>query len=651
MIWLVLTLLPTADPKLPPRPNILWLTCEDISCNLGCYGDKDANTPNLDAFAKTGVRYTNAYSVAGVCAPSRSALILGMYPTSIGSHPMRSKAPLPEGITTFTSYLRAAGYYCTNNVKQDYNLTSTPKDAWDESSTKAHWKNAPKGTPFFAVFNNTVTHESQIRATPEQHAKNTAMLTESQRHDYKKITLPPYHPNSVFARMDWARYHDLVSAMDHWFGEKLKELDEAGLADDTIVIFYSDHGIGLPRGKRWLYDTGMKVPMIVRVGRRYADYWPAKPGTTTDRLVSFVDFGPTVLALAGVELPSHMHGQPFLGKVPPPERSYVHGIRDRMDERIDTSRAVRDKRFKYIRNYQWFRPWAQPIAYMELMPTMKAWRSLAEKKGLTRDAALWIAPTKPYEELYDVESDPHELNNLANDARYEKQLEKMREEHHRWYRETRDLGLIPEAILHERAKGQTPYEVGLDEKLANGLRLRLAVDTITPRVSLAELRKLQSDADDAIRWWGVTAMGVLGFSEAEPDLRASLKDRSASVRVAAAFSLHQLGESTEVLDTLTQSLKNDNPWVRHLAALALDEMGLAAKPALDAVRAAKTDKNEYVARVVSSILIRFGEKEDPKAKDPKKEEPEKKEAEKKDTDKSDQDKKAADKKDRENKDD
>jgi uncharacterized sulfatase len=616
MIWLLCCLLPAADPKLPPRPNILWLTCEDMSPNLGCYDDKDAKTPNLDAFAKTGIRYTHAFSVAGVCAPSRSALIMGMYPTTLGSHPMRSKAPLPAGITTFTKYLREAGYYCTNNVKQDYNLATTPKDAWDESSNKAHWKNRAKGQPFFAVFNNTVTHESQIRSKDEQFKKNTAMLTDEQRHDYKKVFLPPFHPNSVFARQDWARYHDLVSAMDHWFGEKLKELDDAGLADDTIVFFYSDHGVGLPRGKRWLYDTGMRVPLIVRVGRRYADYRPGKPGASTDRLVSFVDFGPTALTLAGVTVPETMQGQTFLGKTPPPEREAVFGIRDRMDERNDTTRAVRDKRFKYIRNYQWFRPWSQSIAYMELMPTMKAWRSFAEKKSLTRESALWMAPTKPYEELYDLETDPYEVRNLADDARYARELTRLRKEHHRWYGETRDLGLIPESILHERSQARTPYEVGKSEKLANGLNLRLAVDKVTPNVALEELLKLHGSDDPAIRWWGVTAMGVLGFTDAVKPLRASLKDGSPTVRVAAALALHQIGEEKGVLETLQAGLKDANPWVRHEAALALDELGKKAAPMLERIKAAKTDTNEYVVRVVESILNRL---EPPKEeKEPKK---------------------------------
>ncbi|MFQ3592723.1 MAG: sulfatase-like hydrolase/transferase [Gemmataceae bacterium] len=626
MIWLLCGLLAAADSKLPPRPNILWLTCEDISPNLGCYGDKDAKTPNLDAFAKTGTRYTNAFSVSGVCAPSRSALIMGMYPSTLGSHFMRCKAPLPAGVTTFTKYLREAGYYCTNNVKQDYNLAVTPKDAWDESSNKAHWKNRPKDKPFFAVFNNTVTHESQIRASEEQHKKNTAMLTDEQRHDYKKVFLPPFHPNSVFARQDWARYHDLISAMDHWFGEKLKELDEAGLADDTIVFFFSDHGVGLPRGKRWLYDTGMRVPLIIRVGRRYADYRPTKPGDETDRLVSFVDFGPTVLALAGVEIPETMQGQPFLGKVPPPEREAVYGIRDRMDERIDTTRAVRDKRFKYIRNYQWFRPWAQPIAYMEQMPTMKAYRSFAEKKALTREAALWMAPTKPYEELYDVQADPFELKNLADDPRFLRELQRLRALHHRWYRETRDLGLIPESILYERAQGRTPYELGQNQKLANSLELRLAVDKITPNTPLAELRKMRSSDDEAIRWWAITALGVLGFSDAQKDLEESLTDRSPSLRVAAALALHQIGQQNQVLETLQVALKDTNPWVRHQAALALDEMGKAALPALESLREARLDKNEYVVRVVETILNRL----DPEA-DNKSSEKDKKKAATKDT--------------------
>ncbi|MGL4554589.1 MAG: sulfatase-like hydrolase/transferase [Gemmataceae bacterium] len=586
------------------RPNVLWLTCEDMSPSLGCYGDPDAVTPNLDAFAKAAVRYTHAFSVAGVCAPSRSCLITGMYPTTLGSQYMRCRARLPLGVTAFTVPLRAAGYYCTNNVKQDYNLDETP-GAWDESSNKAHWRNRGAGQRFFAVFNSVVTHESQIRAAEGAYRKNTARLTDAQRHDPAKVRVPPFHPDCPESRKDWARYHDNVTAMDHWFGDRLAELEKAGLADDTVVFFYSDHGVGLPRGKRWLYDTGMRVPLMVRFGKNVARLAPSGPGTVTDRLVSFVDFGPTAISLAGVPVPKQMQGEPFLGKAAAGPREAVYGHRDRMDERNDTTRAVRERRFKYIRNYQWFRPWAQPLAYMELMPTTRAWRGLHADGKLTADAAKWMAATKPFEELYDTDADPHELKNLAGDPRHAADLDRLRGRHLEWYRSTRDLGLMPEAEVEARAKGRTRFEMGRDPKAYDGERYREAAEAVARRASAAELRALLKDPDAAVRWWGATGVGALGRAEAEDGLRAALKDSSGAVRVAAALSLHQLGKGGGV-EPLVTALKDVNPWVRHAAALALDELGEKARPAKAALGAAKGDPNEYVVRAVTHALAVLG---------------------------------------------
>jgi len=285
-------LAPAASALAPraAKPNILWITCEDMSPDLGCYGDTYARSPSIDRLAGESVRYTHCFTHIGVCAPSRSGIITGMYPPAIGSQHMRSTTVLPSGVRCFPAYLREAGYYTTNNSKTDYNF-SAPKDTWDESSGKAHYKNRPQGKPFFAVFNITVTHESQIRAGEKAYEKNTARLTADQRHDPAKATLPPYYPDTPVVRKDWARYHDNNTAMDYEVADRLKELDEAGLADDTIVFFYSDHGRGLPRGKRWLYDSSVHVPLVVRMPEklRPADW---KPGTTPDHAGPAVPRGP-----------------------------------------------------------------------------------------------------------------------------------------------------------------------------------------------------------------------------------------------------------------------------------------------------------------------------------------------------------------------
>ncbi|MFO0877741.1 MAG: sulfatase-like hydrolase/transferase [Gemmataceae bacterium] len=601
--WLVAVVPILADEA--RRPNILWLTCEDMSPHLGCYGDRVASTPHLDRLAAQSVRYTHAFSVAGVCAPSRSCLITGRYPTTLGSHFMRCQAALPPELRTYSAHLRQGGYHCTNNVKTDYNFP-VPREAWDLSSGKAHWRSRPAGKPFFAVFNNVTTHESQIRSAEAVFRKNTARLTPQQRHAPAGVEVPPYHPDTPEVRRDWARYHDLVSAMDHWVGDLLAQLDADGLADDTIVFFFSDHGVGLPRGKRWLYDTGLRVPLLVRFGKHFAHLAPGKAGTTTDRLVSFVDFGPTVLSLADLPVPASMQGVPFLGPRAGRPREAIFGIRDRMDERNDCTRAVRDGRYKFMRNYQAWKPWAQPLEYMEHMPTMQAWRRLAAREQLTGSAALWLRPTKPFEELYDTHADPHELRNLAGQPAHQETLARLRRLHRDWYHTTRDLGLMPEAEVFARSRGRTPYALGQDAKAFPRERLLAAAEGVGQGAAVPDCLRWLADGDAAIRWWGATGLGAhRGSAPAEAALRRALADESPVVRVAAADSLRRLGRPDKILDVLTKCLKDDNPWVRHGAALAIDELGPGAAPAREALKAAARDSNDYVVRVVTHTLGRL----------------------------------------------
>ncbi len=430
------------------RPNILWITCEDTSPDLGCYGDPEARTPNLDRLAREGARFTNAFSVYGVCAPSRSSIITAMYPTTIGTHHMRSQGVPPPHVRCFTEYLRAAGYYCTNNVKTDYNFDA-PLTAWDENSRQAHWRGRAPGQPFFSVFNHTVTHESQIRVEPDAFARNIQALRPEDRHDPARAKLPPYYPDTPVVRNDWVRYYDLVTAMDLQAAGLLRQLEEDGLADNTIVFFFSDHGRGLPRAKRWPYDSGIHVPLIIRWPR-----WPGgiRPGTVREDLVSLMDAGPTVLSLAGVPIPSHMQGRAFLGEQAAPPRPYVFAARDRMDETYDIIRAVRDKRYKYIRNFQACKPYAQYIDYMEKMPTMQEWRRLNKEGKLVGPQRLFFLPEKLPEELYDVTADPHEINNLARSPEHQEVLKRMRAALEQWRKETNDLGLVPEDELKERMR-------------------------------------------------------------------------------------------------------------------------------------------------------------------------------------------------------
>ncbi len=421
------------------RPNIVWIVGEDMGPELGCYGDPNAITPNMDRLAREGARFTRCFTHAPVCAPSRSGLITGRYPTSMGSHHMRSTLLNPP--PPFTRYLRAAGYHVSWPGKTDFNFANPTKD-FDSTTDWTKGKAPPQ--PFFAYINFTVSHESQIRAPKEQFAKNVAQLKPEERRDPAKMQVPPYHPDTPVVRRDLANYYDLVTAVDYKVGEVLKWLDEQGVADNTVVFLTGDHGRGLPRSKRWIYDSGIHVPLIVR--------WPGqvKPSSTREDLVCFLDFSITALALAGAETPKELQGQVILGAKAAPPRKYIFAARDRMDETPDRIRAVRSERFKYIRNFQPELPYAQQISYMELMPTMQEWRRVNAEGKLTGPQKIFFAPTKPREELYDIAGDPHEINNLASRPEQLATLQEMRGALDGWMAETKDLGAIPEAELIKR---------------------------------------------------------------------------------------------------------------------------------------------------------------------------------------------------------
>jgi len=587
------------------RPNILWLSVEDIGPHLGCYGYDNAVTPNLDALAAEGARYTHAHATAGVCAPSRSAIITGMYQTTLGTQHMRAKARLPEHIRPFTAWLREGGYYCTNNVKTDYQFDA-PDDTWDVSSNNAHWKDRPDGKPFFAVFNYTGCHESGIENTAK-YRDVTEGITPIDR-DVAAQSLPPYYPDTPATREDWGRYYDVITAMDRWVGEHLKALDEAGLAEDTIVIYWSDHGAGLPRAKRWLYESGTHVPLIVRVPEKFRAGSQAAPGTVSDQLISLMDLGPTTLNLAGLEVPKHMQGQPFLGEKLPAPRDYIYGARDRMDERYDIIRMVRDQRYRYIRNYEPFKPYYQYMNTPEKGVTMREIRK-AEADGTANPAlARNLKPGKPPEELYDVAADPHEINNLAGDPAHRETLERLREAHLDWVLETRDAGLIPEPDMAEREA-----ELGSAWAILNGENGADLMGRLREAASLAlagpeardRMIALLADDDAAIRYWAATALGNLGAAAtaARAALGGRLEDDSAVVRVAAARALARLGEPKTALPVLEAVLDGGTQWARLHAAIALDEMDEDARPAIPAMERNMTYRDDMVAKGKYTVRV------------------------------------------------
>lgn len=570
------------------RPNIVWLSCEDISAHIGCFGDEHAITPIIDQLATEGVRYSNTFTTAGVCAPCRSGIITGLYQTSLGSQHMRCTATLPDMIKPFPVYLREAGYYCTNNSKQDYQFR-TPKGTWDESSGKAHWRNrSDKSQPFFSVFNFTGCHESGI-ASKGKYEKVTKVLTEDQRQDPEKLDLPPYYPDTPVVREDWKRNYELITAMDHWAGDLIQQLKDDGLYDDTIVMFWSDHGVGLPRAKRWLYDSGTHIPLVVRIPQKFRVDGQGVPGEKNDQLVSSIDFGPTVLKLAGVEIPDYVQGQPFLGKRIAP-RDYVYGARDRMDERYDIIRMVRDKRFKYIRNYEPLKTYYQYMNTPEKGATMSELRRLHEAGKLPAEAEYYFSATKPVEELYDCQADPHEVNNLAADPKYADVLQRMRAAHRQWVLDTRDTGLIPEPILVNRSLQVGSEYAVLRQPGGDQYNKRLAtVATLASEgaSALPELIQAMKDEDDAVRYWAATGIGNIGEParmDAAAIVKAALADESSAVRTAAARALCRMELPEDALPVLVKEMTTGKQWERLQAAIVLDEIDEQARPVVQEMK-------------------------------------------------------------------
>lgn len=551
-------------------PNILWIVSEDNSPFIGAYADEFATTPHIDKLAGRSVLYENAFASAPVCAPARSTLITGVYPTAMGTQHMRSTNPIPPQIRFFPHYLREAGYYTSNNDKKDYNTVDQP-EAWNESSKTASYKNRKPGQPFFAVFNIGISHESSLH-------QPVAQL----RHDPEQVPIPPYHPSTPEMKQDWAQYYDKVEDMDARVGEILHELEDSGLAESTIVFYYGDHGGALGRSKRFMYESGLLVPLIIHFPEMYKHLEPVEAGTSTDRIVTFVDFAPTVLSLAGLPVPGYMQGHAFLGEQQTGPQQYAFAFRGRMDERIDMVRAVRDQQFRYIRNYMPHKIYAQYIDYLWKAPSMRSWeKAFLEGKLNEVQSRFWKA--KPVEELFDVRNDPHNINNLALDPDYKKVLDRMREENRKWMLQVRDVGFIPEAMILEISKNTTLYEYGRSAEY--DLKNIFETAEMASRGEVKTLRKLirkLDDPDPVVRYWAATGCTILGGQSkpASNKLVRLTEDPELAVRIAAAEALYGLGQTEIALETLIAALRSDNKMARVQALNVMEVMGEDVAPAL-----------------------------------------------------------------------
>ena len=578
-------------------PNILWVVSEDNSCFFGCYGDSIATTPNLDKFATEGILYNKAYVNAPVCAPSRATLITGMHPISLGLENMRSKYAIPEFVKFYPHYLKNRGYYTSNNSKKDYNTTDQ-SDAWNESGKNATYKNRLSGQPFFHIINLNVTHESSLHkgSTPSYHNPDD-------------IKLPAYHPDNKAMRSDWAVYYDRIKDMDEQVGKILQQLDDDGLKDNTIVFYYSDHGGVLGRSKRFLFESGLKVPLIIRFPKKYQHLAPSTPGTTSDRLVSFLDLPPTLLNLADIEIPTHMQGRPFLGEIVAPPNAYAFASRARMDERFDLSRSVTDGNFRYTRNFMPHRPYGQHLGYLWKAPSMKSWAEAFKANDLNPIQEAFFLP-KPYEELYDINKDPDNVHNLAKDKNYQSTLYSFRNVLDQWQIENHDLGLIPEVILNSLSlKGPIASMENLKQfPVEKILTVAKMAASGNPK-DVNTLNELLQHRDVLIRYWAAIGLTIQG-REVLP-IAKSLKDalisNSPVVGIVIAEALYHVDEKELALNYLIKMINHDKMLVRLQAVNVLETLGndaLKAIPAIKKVIKSKENRG-YDNRAMWRILEKF----------------------------------------------
>ena len=525
------------------RPNILWLVTEDnVATTVGAYGDSLAKTPHIDGLAKSGILFERCYSTSAVCAPTRSSIITGRYASSMGTQHMRSKQPLPAGVKFFPEYLRAAGYFTTNNAKTDYNTSSSWDAAWNENNKTAHWRHRAAGQPFFAIFNFEQSHESSLH-------KQAAQVT-----DPAKVRVPAYLPDTPTVRADIAHYFDNVSRADGALGKILADLRADGLAEDTIIFYYGDHGGAVSRSKRFLYENGTHPPLVAHFPKKFQHLAPAVPNSRLSELVNFVDLAPTVLSLAGLPLPAQFQGRAIAGPARKAGPEFTFSFRDRMDERYDMARAVTDGRFRYIRNYYPSQPWGQHLEYLWRQPSMKEWAGLFAA-GKLNAAQRAFFENKPTEELFDCVADPDNVRNLAADPAARPQLLRLRAALRAHQLAVRDTGFMPEPLLVAWSGQDSPSVVAADEKRYPLARILEQIDALQlpAQPDAAALIAALRSPEPVIRYWA--AVAALRATT-PPDVTALFADAEPVVRLAAAEVVLRRGDNAAAWSVVEAVLKD-----------------------------------------------------------------------------------------------
>jgi uncharacterized sulfatase len=590
------------------RPNILWLCGEDLGAHLSMYGDQYPDTPHIEKLADQSLTYNLAWSNAPVCAPARTTLATGMYATSLGGQHMRSWVAHPPGAKMYQHALQEAGYTTVKHGKEDFNVPRTGK-LW---TSNKHADQASQ--PFFIKENFGRLHESRV-------GHGSAQIEGPIPED---ITVPPFHPDIAEARRNWATYYQRIREFDTWVGQQIERLKEAGRWQNTIVVLWGDHGPGLPFGKRFTTNFGLQVPLIVYVPKKFRDELaPADytPGGHTDRPVSFVDFGPTMLSLAGIEPPAIMQGKAFMGEYEAKPRQYVFGFRGRMDERLDMTRTVRDQRYQLIRNYMPHRRYGQYVQYLHRNPTMDKWQRLFNEGQIDPPASFYWQQ-KPAVELYDLKNDPHGVRNLAYHPDYQDVRQRLTQALHQHQEQIRDIGFLPEAQIHSRpGEGQSPYEYAQSAEYP--LKRIRAMAERAARRDMADVPKLVQGlaaSDPAIRYWAATGLLLRGQDAVWPhrqQLRQTMQsDKAPTARVVAAESLARYSNTADRKKALQTLLKLGHPrsdqtnQFTAIAALnAVDKLDALAMPIYQQLKALpKQPKNgpkraeKYTQRLLTKIL-------------------------------------------------